>query len=177
MSQAQNQMILVGKIGAPYGIKGWTKINTYTEIPEGIFDYEPWQLKLRGKSKDVAVTDWRRHGNGLIAKLASVDTRNDAEELVNYEIHVSAEQLPELSDDEFYWRDLEGMAVVNEAGYDFGKVSSLMETGSNDVLVVKANRNDAFGQSERLIPYLQDQVVLSVSKDTNTITVDWDPEF
>lgn len=52
-----------------------------------------------------------------------------------------------------------------------------METGSNDVLVVDANAKDAFDKSERLIPYIQDDVILSVNKEENTITVDWDPGF
>lgn len=178
MSQSQNEeYILVGKIGASYGIKGWFKINTYTEIPEGIFDYSPWRVTLNGNDHVVKVAEWRRHNKGLIAKFDGVETRDDAEAWLHGEIFVSADQLPELSEDEFYWRDLKGMSVVTDKGYDLGKVSDLMETGSNDVLVVDANPTDAFGKTERLIPYIQESVILSVSKEDNTITVDWDPGF
>jgi 16S rRNA processing protein RimM len=69
------------------------------------------------------------------------------------------------------------MAVKAVNGYDLGIVSGLMETGSNDVLVVDAKKNDAFGKTERLIPYIQDDVIISVNKEENTITVDWDPGF
>lgn len=82
-----------------------------------------------------------------------------------------------MEEDEFYWRDLKGMQVVAKNGYDLGTVSGLMETGSNDVLVVDANRNDAFGKTERLIPYIQEEVIIAVNKDENTIEVDWDPGF
>lgn len=178
MSQSQDQeYILVGKIGASYGIKGWFKVNAYTEIPEGIFDYRPWRVTLNGNDRNVEVAEWRRHNKGLIAKLDGVDSRDDAEAWLHGEIFVTADQLPELSDDEFYWRDLKGMAVKTDKGYDLGKVSDLMETGSNDVLVVDANPTDAFGKTERLIPYIQEEVILSVSKEDNTITVDWDPGF
>ncbi|MBU2881396.1 ribosome maturation factor RimM [Psychrosphaera sp. B3R10] len=178
MSQSQNEeYILVGKIGASYGIKGWFKINAYTEVPEGIFDYVPWRVTLNGSNRFVKVAEWRRHNKGLIAKFDGVDNMNDAEAWLHGEIYVTADQLPELSDDEFYWRDLKDMLVKTDKGYDLGKVSGLMETGSNDVLVVDANPTDAFGKTERLIPYIQDDVILSVNKEENTITVDWDPGF
>ncbi|WP_394176286.1 ribosome maturation factor RimM [Thalassotalea litorea] len=169
--------IILGKIGAVYGIKGWLKIHSFTEEPEAIFDYSPWVLNLGGSKQNVEVSEWRRHNNGLIAKFADINDRNDAQLRTGAEILVSDAQLPELPEGEFYWRDLIGMDVVNEQGYNFGKVTDIMETGSNDVLVVKANRNDAFGQKERLIPYLEDQVIKSVSLDEKQIDVDWDPGF
>ena len=93
------------------------------------------------------------------------------------EISMDATQLPELPQGEFYWRDLIGMSVVTDKGYNLGTVDDLMETGSNDVLVVKANSKDAFGQSERLIPFLTDSVIKDVKYDVKEITVDWDPGF
>ena len=69
------------------------------------------------------------------------------------------------------------MNVVTTDGYDLGKVSDLMETGANDVLVVKANPNDGFSKKERLIPYLLEQVVISVDAKNKQICVDWDPGF
>ena len=174
---SQSELILVGKIGAPYGIKGWFKINTYTEVPEGIFEYSPWFVTINGQQQNVKVAEWRRHNKGLIAKFDKVDDRNQAEAWLHAEIFVSADQLPELEGDDFYWRDLKGMQVNASNGYNLGIVSGLMETGSNDVLVVDANRNDAFGKTERLIPFIQDEVIIKVDKDQNTITVDWDPGF
>lgn len=169
--------ITLGKVGAVYGIKGWLKIHSFTEIPEAIFDYSPWSLNLGGKTQSATVTDWRRHNNGLIAKIAGIDDRDQATTLVAYEITVSADKLPELPEGEFYWRDLMGMQVVTVDGYDLGIVSDVMETGANDVLVVKANRTDAYGQKERLIPYLVERVVMSVSRENKQIVVDWDPGF
>ncbi|MBO9490242.1 ribosome maturation factor RimM [Endozoicomonas sp. G2_1] len=169
--------IILGKVGAVYGIKGWLKINSFTEFPEAIFDYAPWSLKLGGKEQSVQVTDWRRHNNGLIAKFAGIDDRDLAQTLVSAEILVDEQTLPDLPEGEFYWRDLIGMKVVTTKGYDLGEVTDIMETGANDVLVVKANRNDGFGKKERLIPYLFDQVIDSICKQTKQINVDWDPGF
>jgi len=169
--------ILLGKVGAVYGIKGWLKIHSFTENPEAIFDYTPWSLKLGVKEQPIEITDWRRHNNGLIAKVANVEDRDEAQRFVGGEIFVEQSLLPELPEGEFYWRDLIGMAVVTDKGYNLGEVTDVMETGANDVLVVKANRNDGFGKKERLIPYVLDQFVISVSAETKQICVDWDPGF
>jgi 16S rRNA processing protein RimM len=67
--------------------------------------------------------------------------------------------------------------VVNRSGYNLGQVTDLMETGSNDVLVVKANLKDAFGKKERLIPFVESQIIDNVDRESQTITVDWDPSF
>ncbi len=169
--------ILLGKVGAVYGIKGWVKIHSFTEIPEAIFDYTPWSLILGEKEQSIDITDWRKHNNGLIAKFAKINDRDDAQRVVGSEIFVDESVLPDLPEGEFYWRDLIGMSVVTDKGYDLGQVSDVMETGANDVLVVNANRNDGFGKKERLIPYIFDQVILSVSVETKQICVDWDPGF
>lgn len=171
------EKLTLGKVGAVYGIKGWLKIHTFTDNPEAIFDYAPWSLKLGDNIQSANVTDWRKHNNGLIAKVAGIEDRDQAQSLVGYEIQVSPEDLPDLPDGDFYWKDLMGMQVITTKGYDLGVVSDLMETGANDVLVVKANRNDGFGKKERLIPYILDQVIVSVSQTEKQIEVDWDPGF
>jgi 16S rRNA processing protein RimM len=176
MSQ-ENTTIIAGKLGAPYGIKGWLKVHSFTDDPAGIFDFSPWLIGQQGNWQTVEVVDWRRHNKGFIAKLASVEDRDQANVLTNAEIAVFEEQLPDLPDGEFYWRDLIGLSVVTNKGYDLGKVDDMLETGSNDVLVVKANPNDGFGKGERLIPYLTESVVLKVDLDAKEVTVDWDPSF
>lgn len=170
-------LVVLGKFGAVYGINGWLKVVAYTDIPEGIFDYTPWQIKLQGNWLPVQVASWKRHSNGLIAKLEGINDRDIAQRYVNAEIAVTAQTLPSLEEGDYYWKDLMGLAVVNEAGYHLGEVSDMMETGSNDVIVVKANRTDAFGKKERLLPFLTDTVVKSVDLAEKRIIVDWDPAF
>ncbi|WP_395341738.1 ribosome maturation factor RimM [Ningiella sp. W23] len=175
MSVASDTLI-VGKIGAPHGVKGWVKINSFTQNAENIFDYAPWQLGAGEKTKTIKVDQWRQHNKALVAKLVGVESRDDAELIKNLDISIPASQLPELEND-FYWKDLIGMQVMTTKGYDLGKVKELFETGSNDVMTVKANPNDAFGQKERLLPFIYDEVVIEVDKQANTIKVDWDPAF
>ncbi len=174
MSQASDT-IVIGKIGAPYGVKGWVKITTYTDEIEGVFSYSPWLLG--DGDKQVTIDSWRTHNKGVVAKIIGVETRDDAESIKNLDISIKAEQLPQLTDDEYYWRDLVGMQVITESGYNLGTVKELFETGSNDVMLIRANPNDAFGQKERMVPFLHDQVIKQVDMQARTIKVDWDPGF
>lgn len=177
MSHASDTLV-IGKIGAPYGVKGWVKITSYTHELEGVFAYSPWLLgQEQGDKKQYIVDQWRTHNKGLVAKLVGVENRDDAESIKNLEISIKAEQLPHLADNDFYWRELVGMQVVTEQGYSLGVVKELFETGANDVMLIKANLNDAFGHKERMVPYLLDQVIKQVDRQAKTIKVDWDPAF
>jgi 16S rRNA processing protein RimM len=173
----EEEKIILGKVGAVYGIKGWLKIHSFTDETEAILDYFPWSLKLGSNTQTVEITDWRKHNKVLIVKVAGIDDRDEAQALVGSEILTNEAALPELSQDDFYWRDLIGMSVVTNKGYDLGVVTDMMETGANDVLVVKANLKDGFSKKERLIPYLFEQVIESVSIENKQICVDWDPGF
>jgi len=174
---SKEQQITLGKMGAVYGIKVWLKIHSFTDEPDAILDYFPWSLKLGNNVQTVEITDWRKHNKGLIVKVAGIDDRDEAQAFVGSEILTSEAALPELPQGDFYWRDLIGLSVVTNKGYDLGVVTDMMETGANDVLVVKANLNDGFSKKERLIPYLFEQVIESVSIENKQICVDWDPGF
>ena len=78
--------------------------------------------------------------------------------------------LPKPAPGELYWSDLEGLRVRTVEGRELGTVSHLFETGANDVIVVKGDR-------ERLIPFLRDSVVREVDLAAGTMIVDWDPDF
>jgi 16S rRNA processing protein RimM len=173
----QNEKLVVGKFGASYGIRGWLKVFSYTDNPESIFDYSPWFINQKGQWTELKVESWKRHNKGWVVKLEGIEIREDAHLLTNVEIAINPAALPELSEDEFYWRELFGMKVFNTQGYDLGEVVDMLETGSNDVLVVKANLKDAFGQKERLIPFLEEQVIINVDRQAQRIEVDWDPGF
>ena len=167
---------IVGKLGSTYGIRGWLRIYSSTEQAESIFDYQPWFLNIKGQWQTVELESWRYHSHDLIVKLKNIDDRDVAQTLTNVEIGVSADNFPELEEG-YYWHDLIGCQVLNLEGYQLGVVSDMMETGSNDVFVVKANLNDAFSKQERLIPYLEQTVVKRVDLATKTIEVDWDAGF
>ncbi|MGL9733951.1 MAG: ribosome maturation factor RimM [Symbiopectobacterium sp.] len=169
--------IVMGKIGSTYAIRGWLRVFSSTEETERIFDYQPWHIQSQGSWQIVEIESWKHHNQDLIIKVKGVDDRNAANLLTNAEIVVDSAQFPDLEEGNYYWKDLFGCEVITSAGYQLGKVIDMMETGSNDVLVVKANLKDAFGAKERLIPFLTGQVIKFVDLSTKTIEVDWDPSF
>lgn len=164
-----NNLILVGKIGAPHGIKGEVKITSFTEQAEDIFEYSPWYLKKKNQWFDVEIEIAACQGKYLVVKLAGCDDREAAQQWTNCDIAIKREQLPDLPEGQYYWRDLEGLQVKTIAGMVLGTVDEVMETGANPVLVV-------IGEKRILIPYLP-HVVNEVNLTASYVTVDWDPDF
>jgi 16S rRNA processing protein RimM len=160
----------MGRIVAPYGVKGWVKIQPYTEALDSLFDYEHWWLAEKGGGwREGEVEDAKVHGNVLVAKFAGSDDRDQAFALKGKDIAVPREDMPEAEGDEYYWSDLIGLKVQNTQGEDFGVVEDVFETGANDVLVVKGGR-------ERLIPFIE-QVVLKVDLAAGSMLVEWGADY
>ncbi len=124
----------------------------------------------------MKVTGFRPQGKGLIARLEGITDRNMAAALVGQDIGVPRDQLPQSGGGEFYWRDLIGLRVFQSEGADLGKVVKMLETGANDVLVVRGDSN-SLDRRERLIPWLPGDVVTDVNLAEGHLTVDWDPDF
>ncbi|MFT5708197.1 MAG: 16S rRNA processing protein RimM [Oceanospirillaceae bacterium] len=169
-------LTIVGQITSVYGIKGWLKIYSHTEPMDGILDYKPWLIQRNGQWMPINVEVSRKHGKGLVAKLEKVDDRDVARQYCGADIAVERSGLPVLEVGEYYWSQLEQLTVYTLAGEELGKVSHLIETGSNDVLVVKGDSN-SIDLRERMVPYLPDQVVKEINLEEGTMRVDWDPEF
>lgn len=147
------------------------RVFSYTQPRENIIRYQPWYLKDRtGIWQERRLAAGSRHGKGVIARLADCENRDQAQALMGYEIAIRRDQLPETVPGEYYWRDLEGLAVVTASGEWLGTVDHLLETGANDVLVVKGDR-------ERLIPFVLEKVVVNVDLEKGEIQVDWDKDF
>jgi len=166
----ERKRIVIGKVGGPFGVKGWIKLLSWIEPREEIADYSPWQIGRGDQWKEWKVAEFRPHGKGLAARLVGLDDRDKAAELLGAEIAVWRDQLGEPEPGQYYWADLVGLEVKSADGASFGRVDGLMATGANDVLVVK-------GERERLIPFIQGQVIKGVDLDAGIITVDWDPDF
>lgn len=173
---AEAGLLAMGHISTAYGLKGWVWVHARTDPISNIFGYQPWYLKTREGFRPVKVLEWRPQGKGLVARLDLAPDRTAAEALKNLEIWVPKSALPELEEGDYYWSDLVDLEVRTEAGLVLGVVDGLMETGSNDVVVVKAAKGSIDGR-ERVIPWLPGTVVKKVDLVGRLITVDWDPEF
>ncbi|HYG06097.1 MAG TPA: ribosome maturation factor RimM [Stenotrophomonas sp.] len=163
--------ILLGRVVGAFGIRGEAKIESWTEPRLSIFRYQPWILRApNGEERELSGARGRESGKHLIATLPDVADRDLVEAMRGTEIYVARSALPPPKPDEYYWVDLEGLAVRNLEGVELGTVSHLFSTGANDVLAVRGDR-------ERLIPFVLPDFVHSVDFEANLIVVDWDPDF
>lgn len=168
------EFVLLGRVSGVFGVQGWIKVHSDTAPRDNIFNYHPWYLQRQGQWQAFELEAGQVHGKGLIARLAGCSDRDQAAELVGSDIAIRREQLPPAGEDEYYWSDLTGLQVETVAGRPLGTVTRLMETGANDVLVV---REPGEGGRERLIPFLRDQVIRGIDLAARRMVVDWDPDF
>ena len=175
----KSDRVVIGKLTAPYGVKGWVKLHSYMASRRDIFEINPWWLVSKGRDgalQSYSVESGRPQGKTLVVKFEGVDTRSGAELLGGREIVIHRSQLPDLGPDDYYWRDLTGLAVFSVGGERLGTVERLFETGANDVLVVRPDQQ-SIDDRERLIPYLYGQVVKSVGVAEQRLVVEWDIDF
>ena len=166
----QEEMLIVGRVSGLFGVKGWVKVYSHTEPRENILQYKPLYLEIGGEWQALDLIEGRRQGKGIVAVFKGYTDRDAASVLIGVNIAIRQAQLPELPKDEYYWSELEGLKVVTVNGIELGVVDHLIETGSNDVLVVKGDR-------ERLIPYVRPDVVTELDLENGVIQVEWDPDF
>ncbi|MDA0790295.1 MAG: ribosome maturation factor RimM [Proteobacteria bacterium] len=197
----KDDWLLIGRISAAHGIRGWVKVYSYTDPMEQIIDYSPWllrrQRRVNGKTdpstssqrvseqekkqeqveeRQVEVVEGRRQGKGVAVRLSGFEDRNEAETLIGLDIWVSRDRLPQLEPGEYYWHQLEDLVVVNGKGVTLGKVGAIMDTGGRDVLEVVPTPGSVDDQV-RLIPYVPDQIVSEVNLQAGLLRVDWDADY
>ena len=166
MKKTDSAYITIGKIGSTYGVSGWIKIQPYTEFGADILEFDPWYLTDKdGNFTVIEIEESRVQGKNIIAKFAGIHTPEKARHLTGKTISITRSQLPSLQEGEYYWSDLIGLTVINK-GEIIGKVAYVLATGSNDVFVVK-------GQKEQAIPYLP-EVIKKIDLDKQEIHIDWD---
>jgi 16S rRNA processing protein RimM len=169
MAAQEHRRIVLGTIAGPHGTHGWVRIRSSTDPPENILRYAPWQVERNAGWLPVGVAEGRVQGRGVIARLDGCHDRDAALGYRGCEIAVERSRFPDAEDGEFYWADLVGLRVATTGGVDLGEVGRMMETGANDVMVVR-------GEVERLIPFLPGTVVHSVDVERGAIVVDWHPD-
>jgi len=170
-----------GRIGDAWGVKGWFKVIPHSASPEALFSSRRWFLQPteRGaKTFDgtmlLRIREIKEHSGSLVAGAHDVDDRNAAEALKGSRIFVPRSSFPTAAKDEFYWIDLIGLDVVNREGVALGRVSDLMATGPETVLVLEY---EAEGKpAERMIPFVS-AYVDTVDLEAKKITVDWQTDY
>lgn len=166
----QEHWVVVGRFGRPHGVKGFVTVHSFTEPRENIVRYAGWHAFINNQWQPLKLLHAEVQTKSIIALVEGYPEREAVAHLTNIEIAVQQNQLDELESGEYYWYQLIGMNVENSKGEFFGKVTEVIPTGSNDVIVVQ-------GEKRHLIPYLPGQVVLDVNISQQLITVDWEMDF
>ncbi|OGT53885.1 MAG: 16S rRNA processing protein RimM [Gammaproteobacteria bacterium RIFCSPHIGHO2_12_FULL_42_13] len=156
-------MIVIGRLGDAFGVRGWLHLYSYAHPPENIFHYANWQVNHR----PTMIEAHRPHGNHFVVKLRNCDDRDQALLLKHQDIQIDRTELPALSEGEYYWSDLIGLRVIDTNGKLLGVVDHLFSTGSNDVIAVHQTESS----KPLYLPYLK-QVIQKIDLREQIILVD-----
>jgi 16S rRNA processing protein RimM len=173
MTGTAGRMVVLGRFGAPWGVQGWIKVQSYTDPPDGLLGYGTWCVARHGGGWDeVRVREGRPHGNDLlVVALEGIHSPEEARAYTSREIAAARTDLPALAPGEFYWDDLVGCRVVTVGGVELGTVTHFHEFPANPVMAVKGA-----GRNEHWVP-LVPRHLKEVDLAARRVVVDWDPEF
>jgi|TARA_B110000438_G_C15485395_1_gene509110 16S rRNA processing protein RimM len=162
--------VVMGRIGGSFGIKGWLKLQVFSEEIDTLGKYKNWYLSNDEKNwKLTKVEQYKISTNKVSVKFYDVDDRTTSDPYKGYLVGVPRDSLPKLKENEYYWNDLIGYKVINLQDILLGQVDTFLETGANDVMVVE-------GSKQRLIPYTP-STIIKIDKKQQKIAVDWDENF
>ncbi len=160
----------MGRVISAFGVRGWLKLRTFTEQPDGLLAHETWWVGSEASGwRRMVLEEGAVHGAVLVAKLSGVDLPEDAARFRQQDVAVDRAELPPHAEGEYYWYDLIGLDAVNLAGESLGRVDHLMDNGAQSVLVLKGDR-------ERLVPFVP-QFVIEVDLKARTIRLDWGTDY
>lgn len=169
-------MIVLGRITAPFGVRGWVKIQVYGDDPQACAKMPRWWFAAEEHAEESLwlprqLAECRPHGRGLIARFVGIEDCNAAEKMVGQFVGAPREALPKTAKDEFYWADLIGLEVINKAGARLGRVDELVRAGAHEVLDVRDGEGN-----QRLLPFVA-AVIEEVDLAGGRIRVNWELDW
>ena len=173
-NKEKSDFILIATIGRSKGLKGEFFINSLCNPKENLINYSNF---LIGNSKDPIKLEYIKNLNSkLISKISSINDIDSIKELTNKELFIHKSELPKLPEGEIYWHDLIGMKVVNMLKEDLGIIDEVDNYGSSDILKVIPSES-SIDNELRLIPYIKDKYINSISIEKNQLNVDWAKDY
>src|SRR5262249_13549656 len=154
------RLIEFGRVAGSYGVRGWMKVAV--DDPELLARQRRWWLE----NVEYAVEETRGHSGKLLAKLAGIDTPERVQEFKGRPVVI---ERPKPAKGEYYWSDLVGLEVVNEAGVVLGVVKALSHNGAHEVMEVSGDRT-------RLLPWVP-AYVKKVDLERKRIDVEWGADW
>ncbi len=169
-AETQSRLVVMAKVLGPFGVRGWIKIQHYTEEPDSLARYPKWCLRFGEEWREVELEESERHGDHMVARIRGCENRDEAARFSGALVAVIREAMPEAGDGEFYRDDLVGLKVVNLIGENLGEVSEIFESGAHPILRV------VWSGGERLLPFVP-QVVGGIDLAAGEIRVDWGADW
>jgi len=160
------RQIEVGRLGAAHGVRGWLRVQSFTDPPQRLFEWQRWRLQ---SGTEVNVLESRPQGNGWIARLEGIEDRDAAGRLSGQLVLVNRGELPATTAREYYRADLVGFEARNVEDVLLGVVDHFIDTPGNAVMVIRGTR-------EYLVP-MSAQHLRSVDQQARRLIVDWPEDF
>jgi len=160
----------MGRVLAPFGIKGWVKVESYSDSPGNLLNRRGWWLGRDGDWAEVSVVGTELHGNRLVARFEACETPEAALAYRGREVALTRDSLPPAGKNEFYQADLVGLEVRNTEDELLGTLTGLFSNGAHEVMRV------AGAEGEKLLPFIP-QVVREIDMGARRIRVDWGKDW
>ncbi len=161
-------LIQLGEVGAPFGVRGWVKLRSFTDPPERLVEHRSVRVGREGAWEMYRIEQSGRSGGRLTAKFFGIEDRDRAMTLRGAQICVLRSELPERDKRDFYQADLIGCEAVNLAGLRLGIVQHFVETPAHTLMVIR-------GEKEYWVPAVP-RHLRRVELESRRIVVDWDLE-
>ena len=181
--EVPSDLVMVGHVIDAWRLDGSVKVAPYASDAAAMLAVRQWWLEVKGALRSFDVINAKAHGTAVTARFVGIVDRDTAEGLKGARISISRKQFPVTDDDEYYWVDLIGLAVVNAAGELLGEVVDLTDNSAHQNLVVREVIKDKVKDAakisqtiDRVIPFV-DAHVVKVDLKERRIVVDWQKDY
>jgi 16S rRNA processing protein RimM len=165
---SDDDLVVVGRVRRPTGIKGAVLVEIYSGDPKRFALGDV----VIANGKKYEITGTGKSGKSVKLTFASIDSIDKASVLRDVELSVPAESLPENPPGVYYHYQILGLTIVTTDGRTLGTLSEILETGSNDVLIVSPERVEGEKKPAQILIPVLDGVILGVDQESSTMTID-----
>tara|TARA_B100000214_G_C23759476_1_gene531549 strand:+ start:89 stop:610 length:522 start_codon:yes stop_codon:yes gene_type:complete len=171
----QSNLVCVGTIGKPRGLRGEFFLNSFCNPTENIIAYKSL-IKVENNN-DFKIEYIKRTNKKFLSKIENISDLDEIKLLTNKKLYIKNSELPKLSEKEIYWYELIGMNVlVHKTNHHLGVVKEMNNFGSDDCLVIVSSK-ESIDNKDRLIPFIKDRFIIEIDKANKVIYVDWQKDF
>ncbi len=162
---SRRDLVVTGKVIKPHGVLGWVKVQVLSSNPKRFSEGSAFILEGRESGERLVVQRVKgAPGEVILVKFEGVEDRDQAEAIRGRRLFVTPEEVGEPPPGCYWEHQIVGLAVTTTEGVELGKVREVMETGANDVLVVRQ------GRRECLIPMIE-EVVSEVDLERGVLVI------